>query len=1178
MPNNFSVSSFSNELTGCAQAALFDPNNAVTSSAMPDAEQASPRPTMRKTQLAMDTAQYVSSQFPPTLPLQLDHNEAAADGMQPDSGADAKSPYALNRQERREIVRLQKRIDAVQIPANKHKKKIERKAQAEISELKVKIILTQEQLEQRQQDATRNLRQDIQELQDSIDQLLQSSASKGYTPPLFDLKINLYKDGIERLRCDIDKRNKKIAKRYVGQISCLNDQIAAVQHQAQKRLDAIDRKIKPKVYWYQGQIAAIKYQAEQRQQLPNIDSNLEARKIISVLSGYLAKVKQQQEQVEHELRKPIYTLKGAIAYERYLGLLDKADESHHPCTARANSKVLKQVLKNPLAWVETGPSLDELESALAGVQLIAEQRKKAIAARELAPICWLGGNLTALRLFRKLRQHPNPLQAQAELALLQVAVTIDLGQLEHVNAATNFDDALVFDQAGTKLKGVWITLHPHGPDNEAQRVLIDPDTKKIIKGLGDKFNGMTIQEMINANRAKGARVTEHQLPQELKVNRDPITTQQAQSSYPQHVTRAKASAQPHPRTTALKQGLSARTQVSQDLIQAMAQACALPQDSIIAGLDLSHIKGLYRSGQPIAGNCTPEELRALVLGPQSYANSDLKNRPRIEFSELKAQAAFNRLDAEVTAGRTLLKLHQAGELHLSERKLQRIAQLERQLHHAQQIYVQHTYPQLMHDLTNGLAQVQAKLGLNSRQELLAQGAQLVAQNLVAKYQRGEQIAYPWIKFVLTQPSFTCSNRYVEAWLHAASLQAMLATHKDDLRAKLGAKAYQDAVDSATQRLRQAQQMVEIKEGCSLHAALDREFHRHYLRTDPLMENHALKPEAISEAPSGPDMTFKQADQKRPNPHYEERLPKGAHIQDYPYNTNCQASVVAYEVRRRGFDVEARPYLELDEAAYNKRLQELEPMLRLAACNQSIWYNPATGAAPDVTYLAEQNSKLSPSNLPSKLEMQLDAMIKPGQRFHLAFQWKDNGGHVVTVEKGADGKLFLYDPQTGLHGSVSAYFSPKRNPQARDITLRSLRTYRVDICEIITNFANLVLTKAGSPAVTTKQALTHDWSKPMVQYHGVDYDDDIPEIVARRCSSSVEYYGVFKNWDAYRICGRFKSPLLEGLTPLTGYPQYMLVARDGSGDYCFYNDREFEITHATQKQVEQLRREGHKKRS
>ena len=55
---------------------------------------------------------------------------------------------------------------------------------------------------------------------------------------------------------------------------------------------------------------------------------------------------------------------------------------------------------------------------------------------------------------------------------------------------------------------------------------------------------------------------------------------------------------------------------------------------------------------------------------------------------------------------------------------------------------------------------------------------------------------------------------------------------------------------------------------------------------------------------------------------------------------------------------------------------------------------------------------------------------------------------------------------------------------------------------------------------------------MVQYH-----DDIPEIVARKCSSSVEYYGVFKNWDAYCICGRFKSPLLEGLTPITGYPQY-----------------------------------------
>ena len=1053
MPNNFSVSSFSNELTGCAQAALFDPNNAVTSSAMPDAEQASPRPTMRKTQLAMDTAQYVSSQFPPTLPLQLDHNEAAADGMQPDSGADAKSPYALNRQERREIARLQKKIDALQSPADKRKDKIERKAQAELAKLNEKIMLIQEHIDQRQQDATQSIRQEIEDNQATLERKLKLRAS-GADNKLLSIDIAVLKDVNLLLQQDVNKLQNEIAKQYRRELNWLKGQAAGVRYLAQERIEDIDRKIKPKVSWRQGQIAAIKYQAELRYRLQNLDYDLEAQERISVLNGHLAvmqnEVKQQQEQVDHELRKPIYTLKGAIAAARHLALPRGSAQSQSPCAAKATPKVLKQVLKDALAWVRTEPSIDELESALAEVQLLAQQRKKAIAERAQAKICWLSGNIAALQVFRAMRQNPDPLQAQVAFALLQVDVAVALCQLEHVYAATNFDDTLVFDQAGTKLVGVWITLHPHGPDSKAQRVLIDPDTKKILKGLGGKFNGMTIPEMIYANRAKSANAPEHQLPPELKVNRDPITTQQAQSSYPQRVTRAKASAQPHPRTTALKQGLSARTQVSQDLIQAMAQACALPQDSIIAGLDLSHINGLYRSGQPIAGNCTPEELRALVLGPQSYANSDLKNRPRIEFSELKAQAAFNRLDAEVTAGRTLLKLHQAGELHLSERKLQRIAQLERQLHHAQQIYVQHTYPQLMHDLTNGLAQVQAKLGLNSRQELLAQGAQLVAQNLVAKYQRGEQIAYPWIRFVLTKPNFTCSNRYIEAWLQAATVQAMLATHKDDLRAKLGAKAYQDAVNSATQLLRQAQQTVEIKEGCSLNAALDREFHRHYLRTDPLMENHALKPEAISDAPSGSDMTFKQADQKRPNPHYEERLPKGAPIQDYPYNTNCQASVVAYEVRRRGFDVEARPYPELDNAAYNKRLQELHPMLRLAACSQSIWYNPATGSVPDVTYLAEQNSKLSQSNLPSELEIQLGAMIKPGQRFHLAFQWKGSGGHVVTIEKGADGKLFLYDPQTGLHGSVSAYFSPKRNPQARDITLRSLRTYRVDNCKLSSN--------------------------------------------------------------------------------------------------------------------------------
>ena len=43
------------------------------------------------------------------------------------------------------------------------------------------------------------------------------------------------------------------------------------------------------------------------------------------------------------------------------------------------------------------------------------------------------------------------------------------------------------------------------------------------------------------------------------------------------------------------------------------------------------------------------------------------------------------------------------------------------------------------------------------------------------------------------------------------------------------------------------------------------------------------------------MTFEEADALRGNPHYKE---------DEIYRVNCQSCVVAYEMRRRGFDVEA----------------------------------------------------------------------------------------------------------------------------------------------------------------------------------------------------------------------------------------------------------------------------------
>lgn len=103
------------------------------------------------------------------------------------------------------------------------------------------------------------------------------------------------------------------------------------------------------------------------------------------------------------------------------------------------------------------------------------------------------------------------------------------------------------------------------------------------------------------------------------------------------------------------------------------------------------------------------------------------------------------------------------------------------------------------------------------------------------------------------------------------------------------------------------------------------------------------------------------------------------------------------------------------------------------------------------------------------------------------------------------------------------------------------------------------------------------------YNGIEYDDDIPEQVAYLADgAALEYCGIYKGWDAYHLgLSNFKNPFmpeLDGAPFFTGYPQYILIARDGSGKCKRFSDDDFVVTIATWDQLQRLRRQGHKKRS
>lgn len=166
------------------------------------------------------------------------------------------------------------------------------------------------------------------------------------------------------------------------------------------------------------------------------------------------------------------------------------------------------------------------------------------------------------------------------------------------------------------------------------------------------------------------------------------------------------------------------------------------------------------------------------------------------------------------------------------------------------------------------------------------------------------------------------------------------------------------------------------------------------------------PEEIAGVKRGEPMDFERADGKRPNPNYW--FGKG-------YDTNCQSCVVAYELRRRGYNLEAARRLK------NKTADKLARNTGLA------WIDPETGKAPRFILpdgypdLSGGNymrpvDEIKPGaklvNTPKRYHEFMDSVIEEGKRYTLEFSWKKvAGGHIVSLER-RGGELLIYDPQSG----------------------------------------------------------------------------------------------------------------------------------------------------------------------
>lgn len=136
---------------------------------------------------------------------------------------------------------------------------------------------------------------------------------------------------------------------------------------------------------------------------------------------------------------------------------------------------------------------------------------------------------------------------------------------------------------------------------------------------------------------------------------------------------------------------------------------------------------------------------------------------------------------------------------------------------------------------------------------------------------------------------------------------------------------------------------------------------------------------------GKPMSFEEADKLGANPEYlNGKL--GA-------TDNCQTCVVANEMRRRGYDVEAMLYDENNreqvKLAYNTRLAWLDKDGNLP---EKIW---------DI------------NNTTMKRCMDFaDRTVKEGERYHMRVGWQGRHvGHIVCLDR-INGELRMYDPQNG----------------------------------------------------------------------------------------------------------------------------------------------------------------------
>ena len=202
------------------------------------------------------------------------------------------------------------------------------------------------------------------------------------------------------------------------------------------------------------------------------------------------------------------------------------------------------------------------------------------------------------------------------------------------------------------------------------------------------------------------------------------------------------------------------------------------------------------------------------------------------------------------------------------------------------------------------------------------------------------------------------------------------------------------------------------------------------------------PESIAGVKRGAPMTLSDADGTSVNPKFSE---------GGDYTINCQTCTLAYELRCRGYDVEAKPQGDTAKGG-SGGLGKL-----LAMASYSAYIDVETGLYPK-QHRIECNDTRKKSTC-MKMLNRIDSMMKPGERYAFRLRWpRQKCGHIFNLAKDNNGEFYLIDSQSGVFaiGKEEAY----KKYFARSSNIKDIYVFRTDNTQITQQYQE-TMKRAGA---------------------------------------------------------------------------------------------------------------------